>query len=193
MSAPISNSFAEPALHSVVIAPYDPSWARRATEEAAVLEQALGDNFVRVEHIGSTSVEGLAAKPILDLMPLVHSLDRLDQQRAAIEAIGYAWHGEFGIEGRRYGTKTDAKGTREVNLHCFQIDSPQIQRHLVFRDYLRLHPAVAREYETEKRRVAGLHPDDSRAYNDGKWAWVARVEAEALRWHAARANLKIAL
>lgn len=190
MGAPMSNSLAEPALHSVVIAPYDPLWARRAAEEAAVLAQALGDNFVRVEHFGSTAVEGLAAKPILDLMPLVRSLDLLDPQRHAIEAIGFAWHGEFGIEGRRYGTKTDAKGTREVNLHCFQSDSPQIERHLVFRDYLRLHPSVARDYETEKRRVAALQPDDSRAYNDGKWAWVARVEAEALRRHVARKNLK---
>jgi GrpB-like predicted nucleotidyltransferase (UPF0157 family) len=173
----------QPALHHVVIAPYDPTWPARANEESARLIEALGANVRRVEHIGSTSVPGLAAKPVIDLMPLVTSIEDLERDRTRIESLGYAWHGEFGIEGRRYCTVTNSAGVRLINLHAFQEDSPHVLRHLAFRNYLRAHPDVAREYENEKRRAASLHPNDSRAYNDEKFSWVARAEALALEWH----------
>jgi GrpB-like predicted nucleotidyltransferase (UPF0157 family) len=183
------DSFAQPAMHAVIIVPYDRSWVERAADETSQLAEALSSNLARIEHFGSTSVPGLAAKPIIDLMPLVVSLDDLDCNSAAIEMLGFAWHGEFGIKGRRFCTKTGPNGVRLVNLHCFQVDSSEVERHLAFRDYLRAHPAVAREYEIEKHRAAALHPNDSRAYNDEKWAWVERVEADALKWHAARGEV----
>jgi GrpB-like predicted nucleotidyltransferase (UPF0157 family) len=182
----MSQPVAPTKVHSVVIAPYDPQWPERAAAEGRRLAQVLGDILFKVEHIGSTSVPGLAAKPIIDLIPLVRSLDELDQYAIRVESLGFAWHGEFGIEGRRFCTLTDSAGTRLVNLHCFQTDSPEVERHLVFRDYIRSHPSVARDYETEKRRAAALHPNDSRAYNDEKWQWVAKTEAEAMKWHAGR-------
>jgi GrpB-like predicted nucleotidyltransferase (UPF0157 family) len=180
----MSQPDAPTKIHSVIIATYDSEWPKRAAVEAARLAEALGGNLIKVEHIGSTSVPGLAAKPIIDLMPLVRSMEELDHDRVRVEALGFAWRGEFGIEGRRFCTLTDSEGVRLVNLHCFQSDSPEIERHLVFRDYLCVHLAVAREYEIEKRRAAALHPNDSRAYNDEKCEWVARAEAEAMKWHA---------
>jgi GrpB-like predicted nucleotidyltransferase (UPF0157 family) len=165
----------------VILVPYDPSWPRLA---AAFCEQlkGLGPVLVGVHHIGSTSVPGMAAKPIIDLMPLVTSLADLERHRLRVEALGYGWYGEFGIPGRRYCARSDAAGNRIAQLHFFAADSPQIARHLAFRDYLRAHPAAARSYEAEKRRARDLHPNDSHAYTDAKADWIRRTEATAVAW-----------
>ncbi len=125
---------------------------------------------------------GLAAKPIIDLMPLVTSLSDLDRQRPEIETLGYVWHGELGIPERRYCTLSDELGNRIVQLHFFAANSPHVTRHLAFRDYLRAHPEEMKAYEKEKRRARDLYPDDSHAYTDEKAAWIRATEAKALAW-----------
>jgi [ribosomal protein S5]-alanine N-acetyltransferase len=167
----------------VVLVPYDPSWPRLAAAFGEEL-QVLGPVLVAVHHIGSTSVPGLAAKPIIDLMPLVTSLTDLERHRARVEALGYGWYGELGIPERRYCARSDAAGNCIAQLHFFAADSPQVARHLAFRDYLRAHSAAARSYEEEKRRARDLHPNDSHAYTDAKADWIRRIEATALAWAA---------
>jgi GrpB-like predicted nucleotidyltransferase (UPF0157 family) len=167
----------------VTLAAYDPAWPQLAARHAERLA-VLGGTLVAVHHIGSTSVPGLAAKPIIDLMPLVTSLAALDAERGRLEALGYDWHGEFGIAGRRYCALCDAAGNRLAHVHFFSADSPQVERHIAFRDYLRAHAAAARAYEREKRRARELHPEDSHAYTDEKAAWVRETEARALAWFA---------
>ncbi len=127
---------------------------------------------------------GLAAKPIIDLMPLVTGLIDLDLERYRIEAIGYVWHGELGMAGRRYCTLANEAQDRLVQLHFFEAGSAHATRHLAFRDYLRAHPAVAKDYEREKRRARDLHPYDSHAYSDEKSNWIREAEASALIWFA---------
>src|ERR1700674_4953477 len=119
----------------VFLAPYNPEWPQMAASHAERL-WVLGSTLVTVHHIGSTSVPGLAAKPIIDLMPLVTDLADLDRERRCVEALGYDWHGEFGISGRRYCTLSDEAGARIVQLHFFSADSPQVERYIAFRDYL---------------------------------------------------------
>ena len=174
-----------PAPIPIILAAYDPEWPRMAARHAERL-RVLGPTLATVHHIGSTSVPGLAAKPIIDLMPLVTGLADLDRERGRIEALGYSWHGELGIPGRRYCTLADAAGTRLVQLHFFSAHSPQVRRHIAFRDYLRAHPDMAGAYEREKRRARDLHPADSHAYTDEKDAWIRRTEAAALAWLAAQ-------
>jgi GrpB-like predicted nucleotidyltransferase (UPF0157 family) len=114
-------------------------------------------------------------------MPEVADLRRLDEARARIEALGYGWWGELGLPGRRYCTLNDAEtGQRRIQLHCFATGSPEIARHVAFRDYLRAHPELARVYDEEKERCRALHPLDSHAYTDCKSAWIRRIESEAL-------------
>jgi GrpB-like predicted nucleotidyltransferase (UPF0157 family) len=169
----------------VVLADYDPAWPAMAEEFTGRL-RLPGAVLVTVHHIGSTAVPGLVAKPIIDLMPLVTDLAALDEVRASVEALGYEWHGELGIEGRRYCTLSGAEGNRIAQLHFFKADSPHARRHLAFRDYLRSHPDAARDYAIEKRRARDLHPMDSHAYSDAKAKWIRQMETVALQWFGDR-------
>jgi GrpB-like predicted nucleotidyltransferase (UPF0157 family) len=164
----------------VVVVPYDAEWPRRFAAEAERLRQVFGPELVAVHHIGSTAVPGLAAKPIIDIMPVVRRLEAADERAPAMRALGYEAMGEFGIAGRRYFRKGGDRRTHHV--HVFRVGDPNVARHLAFRDYLRAHPEVAAAYGALKRELAARHPEDIEAYMDGKDAFVRRTEAAALRW-----------
>lgn len=168
---------------AVELVPHRAEWAEMAASESARLKEALGHLLITVHHIGSTAIPGIMAKPIVDLIPLVTDIEALDAAAPKLEALGYEYCGEFGIAGRRYCRLTDpVTGKRTFQLHCYQPDAAEFPRHLAFRDYLRAHPALAREYEAEKLRAAALHPDDVLAYNGAKNDWIQRTERAALAW-----------
>lgn len=170
-----------PPPFKVALAAHDPRWSEAAEAQAAILRVALNPILLAVHHIGSTAIPGLKAKPILDLMPVVGDLRGLDRRRSDLEAIGFAWWGEFGLPGRRYATKEEPQsGRRLVQLHCYATGSPDIDRHLAFRDYLRQRPELVASYEQEKVRCRTLHPDNSHEYGACKSAWIDTVEAIAL-------------
>jgi GrpB-like predicted nucleotidyltransferase (UPF0157 family) len=173
---------------SVTIADYDPNWPKIAADHAAQLA-VLGPVLLAVHHIGSTSVPGLSAKPIIDLMPLVTDLAALDAQRGVIESLGYQWHGEYGIPGRRFCILLGGDGHRLVQLHFFEADSPLAGDYIAFREYLRSFPAEARAYEAEKRRARDLHPEDSNGYNVEKSPFVRAALARALAWYAGQSEV----
>jgi GrpB-like predicted nucleotidyltransferase (UPF0157 family) len=162
----------------VDLQPYDPAWIGIARQEADRLAAALGDNLIRIEHVGSTAIPGICAKPTIDLMPIVRSID---VNGDSIRALGYEWRGEFGLPGRRYCTLTEM-GKRLFNVHIFQDGSPHAVRMLAFRDYLRAYPEEARAYEAAKKAAAAQHPSDSLAYNGAKSHWLQACERRALAW-----------
>lgn len=165
----------------VQVVPYDPSWPSRYRREAALLREALGDCLVEIHHIGSTSVPGLWAKPIIDILPVVTAVEEADRRRAALEALGYEYLGEFGIPGRRYLRKGGERRTHQV--HLFGRESrDEIRRHLAVPAYLRCHPDAARDYAQLKRRLARRFPRDIDGYCDGKDAFVKALERAALDW-----------
>lgn len=172
-----------PAPIAVKLELHDCRWAAAAEAEGRRLSRA-SSALCEVHHMGSTAIPGIAAKPIIDLLGVAANLCDLDEERTNIEALGYVWHGEYGLAGRRYCTLIDGQsGERRVQLHCYAQGDASITRHLAFRDYLRALPEVAAAYEDEKMRCALLNPDDSHAYTRCKSRWIERVEAEALQRH----------
>ncbi|MCB0025244.1 MAG: bifunctional GNAT family N-acetyltransferase/GrpB family protein [Caldilinea sp.] len=169
-------------LRVIEVVPYDPAWPARFEAEAAAIRAALGDTLVGIEHIGSTSVPGLAAKPIIDMIPLVRDVTELDDKIGAMAAIGYTPRGEYGLPGRRYFRKGSAYA-RVVHAHAYQIDDPEAARHLAFRDYLRTHAEARAAYAELKIELAERHPTDIVAYMDGKDGLIKQLEAEALVWY----------
>jgi GrpB-like predicted nucleotidyltransferase (UPF0157 family) len=168
---------------AVELHPHSPHWAQMAQSEIARLRAALGSALTAAHHIGSTSIAGIMAKPIIDLLPVASDLDSLDQNLPRVTSLGYECLGEFGLPGRRYCRRNDpVTGKRAYQLHFYAQGSPEIDRHVAFAHYLRAHPAIATEYEAEKIRAAALHPDNVLDYNDAKNDWIKRTEQDALRW-----------
>jgi GrpB-like predicted nucleotidyltransferase (UPF0157 family) len=173
----------KPSVIPVELVPHRAEWAQMAAAETARLKEALGDNLIAVHHVGSTSIPNIMAKSIVDLMPTVRDLAALDRQENIVRELGYKWHGEFGLEGRRFCSFADPQtGKRTFQLHFFRPNNQNAIRMLAFRDYLRSHPFVAKAYEMEKLRAASLQPGDTTAYNAEKNDWIKRVEEDAMAW-----------
>jgi len=173
----------EQGMHPLIeVVAYDPRWPEAFTWAREELAAAWGPNVVVIHHIGSTSIAGLYAKPVIDILAVVGDLLALDQQSGRMEQLGYQVMGEFGILGRRYFRRDDAEGKRTHQVHAFANDSPHVKRHLAFRDFLRAHTAVAHEYAALKRALAATHPHDMEAYMDGKDRFIKEVERRALEW-----------
>ena len=158
-----------------------PEWSKRAEAEMARWRGAIGTDLVAIHHIGSTSVPGLAAKPVIDLLPVLVDSSALDAARNRATELGYEWLGPFGLPGRRYCRRDDpATGRRAFQAHAYADGSPEIIRHLAFRDWLRAAPENAQGYEQEKKRCARLFPEGGKGYQDCKSAWIDTAEAQAL-------------
>jgi GrpB-like predicted nucleotidyltransferase (UPF0157 family) len=170
----------------VVVLPHDPAWALAFTQASAEVAGALADNLLEIQHIGSTAIPGIYAKPVIDMLAVVVDIAAVDGRNAQMRSLGYEPKGEFGIPGRRYFYRNNPAGIRTHQIHAFAKGSPHIARHLAFRDFLRAHPNIALEYSELKRRLADAHSNDIEAYMDGKDAFIKETEAKALAWLAAR-------
>ena len=163
----------------IVVTNYDPLWTKKFEKEALLIKNIIADNCISIYHIGSTSVPGLAAKPIIDIMVVVRSLEAIDTVAEKFSEIGYEYLGEFGITGRRYLRKGGDERTHQI--HIFQADDwNNIGRHLAFRDYMRTHEKERDEYAKIKKNLAQEFPYDIDGYCDGKENFVRVMEERAL-------------
>ena len=162
----------------VYVAPYDAQWKEDYAAIREELAAALGDLALRIEHVGSTSVEGLSAKPIIDIDVVIEDGTKLDAVIAALGGIGYSHEGNLGIVGREAFKYEGKEHLRRHHLYVCTQDSPELRRHLVFRDYLRSHPEAVKEYSRIKEEGAALYPDDIDAYIAHKSPWIEAVYRE---------------
>jgi GrpB-like predicted nucleotidyltransferase (UPF0157 family) len=156
----------------VEVVPYDESWPQRFAAEAERIRDTLGEAALAVEHVGSTSVPGLSAKPTIDIAVAVASFDALDV--GAVQALGYDYVPEYEAElpERRYFRRPG------FHLHVYERDHPEFVDYLRFRDRLRSDPGARREYEALKVRLAAAHPDDRERYQDEKKPFIEGVLAK---------------
>jgi len=162
---------------AIVIVPYDPAWpgifARLRDEIVAV----LGTTALRVEHVGSTSVLGLAAKPVIDIDAVIAAEADLPEAIRKLAAVGYAYEGERGIARRHAFAQPD--GLPVHHLYVCDERSPELRRHLAFRDYLRANPTEAATYGALKKRLAAQFGSDRDGYTDAKSDFIAGVLAKS--------------
>jgi GrpB-like predicted nucleotidyltransferase (UPF0157 family) len=152
----------------VSLSSYDPSWPARYEREAKRVSAALGDLVIAVEHIGSTSVPGLTAKPTIDILAGIRSLEVPAEALGRMADLGYLYRGELGIPGRRYFRKGN-RYPRDFNVHVVVWGGRLWNDHLAFRDYLRAHPERARDYAELKRELlAGPGGGARTEYQAGK-------------------------
>jgi GrpB-like predicted nucleotidyltransferase (UPF0157 family) len=166
---------------AVRIVDYDPAWPALAGAELRRITEALGPVAVRTEHIGSTAVPGLAAKPILDLQLSVDALQPPDRYVDPLQALGYLFVEAPESPDHHFFARPPER-PRTHHLHVCAAGGGHELRHVAVRDYLRSHSHEAAAYASLKRAVAARHPQDRLAYIEGKGAYVAALEARALTW-----------
>ena len=170
-----------PEQRDVELVPHNPEWSLLADEETKLILDCLSIPVIGIHHIGSTSVPGIKAKPILDFVMEVEDLEDVIQSIDALEDLGYMSRGEYGISGRQFFTK-DTHGERSHHLHVFQTGHPDIERHLVFRDFLRANLEAALEYERIKEKLAKRFPKASGSYTEAKSDFILSMDEVARYW-----------
>jgi len=157
---------------TVRLLPHNEEWHRLFEEEAAGLRSTLGDSVAAIEHIGSTAICSISAKPLLDIMVGIKPFGAELSTVPAIEALGYEYKGENGVPNRHFF----GKGVpRVVHLNVVEYGGEFWHSHIAFRDYLRQNSDAAAEYERLKQTLAARFADDRESYTNGKLEFVNRI------------------
>jgi GrpB-like predicted nucleotidyltransferase (UPF0157 family) len=165
---------------TVVLTPYSPDWPNQFHAIREELLSVFAPTLVNIEHIGSTSVPGLAAKPVIDVLLGAHSLADIESKIKPLNEVGYSYVPKYECEipMRRYFVKSSATSLR-VHLHAVELGSRLWQEHLAFRDRLRTDAHLRAQYQTLKLRLAEEFADDKFAYTDAKGPFIQSVLASA--------------
>ena len=157
----------------ISVVPYDPNWPDFFQKEAVLIKEALGTNCIAIEHTGSTSVPGLPAKPIIDMIPIVRNILEVDRCSKAMQALGYEIKGEHGMLFRRFFHKPTH------NIHVYEEGHGEIERHINFRNWLRTHEEDKMRYANLKQELAKKFSTDIVSYCTGKEDFVMSIDAKA--------------
>ncbi|MGX8698982.1 MAG: GrpB family protein [bacterium] len=162
----------------VVVLPYDEQWRQDFLKIKAELTNTLGQLTIGIEHVGSTSVQGLSAKPIIDIDVVIKDYTVLENVVSVLREIGYQHEGNLGIVGREAFKYDGKEHLQKHHLYVCPEDSPELKRHIAFRDYLRTHPDAVREYSHIKEEAAKQYPDDIERYIEYKSPFIEKIYAE---------------
>lgn len=165
---------------------YNPHWKELFSEHATKLRELLGDEIISIEHVGSTSIPGMIAKPNIDIMVIVPDITKIARYREKMEEAGFIAHGDYSHIDEEYFTEDLPSGERVTSVHVFQIGNPEIKRHIDFRDYLTANQEARDRYIQTKKDLYAENRDHYRAYDDGKRNIIARLNREAQKWADAK-------
>ena len=167
----------------VCVVPYDSNWPVQYEHEVIRIKGILEKEIVSAHQIGSTSIPGMIAKPIIDILLEVTNIEIIDSYNGEMIEIGYEPRGELGIPGRRYFSREEPKDVRTHHVHAYQNDNIELVRHLAFRDYMIAHPDDAKVYSELKIVLARRFQWDIDGYISGKHLYMERMEKVALEWY----------
>ena len=152
----------------VVVLPYDVAWQSAFEKIKGEIEEAIGDSIIGIEHIGSTSVEGMSAKPCIDIDVIIKDYSAFPAVVDGLKAIGYIHEGDLGIKDREAFQYTDKPYLMTHHLYVCPQYSEELQRHITFRDFLRSNPEAVKKYSLIKEKAAKLFPNDIDGYIEYK-------------------------
>ncbi len=152
----------------VVVESYDETWTSAFEEIKKEIESAVGDLIIGIEHVGSTSVEGLSAKPIIDIDIIIKDYSIFDAVVNKLNTIGYIHEGNLGIKDREAFKYSDKPHLQRHHLYVCPQQSEELHRHITFRDFLRSNPEAVKRYGAVKEKAAQLFPDDMDKYIEYK-------------------------
>ena len=162
--------------NTVSLKSYDPTWPSLFEQERRTIGNSLSPASYRsIEHVGSTAVPGLSAKPIIDIAIAIDSLSSLEKIRRSLERIGYEYRGDGGTDGGHVFVKSPGLEIRTFHLHVVWIDDPQWDNYIRFRDALRQNPKLAGEYAKIKMKLAEDFPEDRKKYTHAKDNFIQKI------------------
>ncbi|BCL78360.1 GrpB family protein [Ktedonobacteria bacterium brp13] len=175
------NREQQPGGERLIIAEYNPEWPRLFEEERAGIQEQIGTYLDDIQHIGSTAVPGLGAKPIIDIMVVIPRIEAVASCVPGLEKLDYHYMGEYGIAGRHYFYKpaNASPFEHQYHLHMLMTTHHQYLSHILFRDYLRMHPEALTAYQQLKEELATRYISDRDSYTDSKSQFVSGILALA--------------
>ena len=163
---------------NVIVLPYDEQWKYAFVQIKDEIQKALGSLALRIEHVGSTSVQGLSAKPIIDIDVVIKDYSVFDAVVTALEGIGYHHEGDLGIAAREVFKYYGKEHLQKHHLYVCPQDSAELKRHVAFRNYLRSNQEAVREYSRIKEEGAALYPKDMDKYIQYKSPFIEKIYRE---------------
>ncbi len=168
----------------IEVVSYNPKWKEEYLKESEKLKKLFKDEIVDIYHIGSTSIPGISAKPVIDILLSVNDISKIDDYNEEMVKLGYEAKGEYGIPSRRFFLKGIYDRTHHI--HAFEVGNPEIIRHLNFRDYIIAHPEEMKQYQELKKELAKEFRYDNEGYCDGKDCFIKNIDKKAAEWAKTR-------
>ncbi|MTI46706.1 MAG: GrpB family protein [Firmicutes bacterium] len=159
---------------------YSSDWKKIYNEESKKINEIMGYIINESHHIGSTSIPGIKAKPVIDILIIVEDIKEIDKYDLQMKELGYVPKGEYGIKGRRFFMKGGNNRTHHV--HIYEVGNEEIERHINFKDYLISHPDKAKQYSELKEKLAQEHTYDIDGYIEGKSKFIKEIDKKAKVW-----------
>jgi GrpB-like predicted nucleotidyltransferase (UPF0157 family) len=161
---------------------YDPNWVNLFNSLKHFLEGVFGDKAIQIEHVGSTSIPGMKAKPIIDVLVIVEKMENFDTVKEKMVAAGYEWGENYIAPNTLIFFKPGPSGEKLENIHVCEKDAPKTRQFIIMRNFFRTFPEKAKRYSDLKEKNQSVHPDDYPAYRAAKKPFLDEMEKEAYEW-----------
>jgi GrpB-like predicted nucleotidyltransferase (UPF0157 family) len=168
------------------ISDYNPNWVNQFNFIKRFISSVFGIKAIQIEHVGSTSIPGMKAKPLIDVLVVVEKMEDFMKEKKEMTAANYEWDKDVIAPNSLLFFKMGINAEKLENIHVFEKDAPHIQRFLAKRDYLRAFPDKAKKYSDLKEKIAQKYPEDYETYRKAKEPFLAQIEPEAYKWWKSR-------